>query len=275
MFPLHIFEQGGSGDLFDAKEAGWHDNLSEQARAYLKAVHAAPQELFHHTLSVLHAPLYRNENSGALRQDWPRIPLPASGEMLKRSAELGRRVAALLNPETEVKGVTTGKLRPELKSLGVVAAVDGGQLDPASGDLALTAGWGNLANGAIMPARGRCEERDYTAAELAAIEQGTGALGLTLAEALELLGETTCDVYLNARACWRNVPHHVWTYTIGGYQVIKKWLSYREEKVLGRALRPEEAREVTAMVRRLAALRLLQPVLNSNYHTAKSDLWFT
>lgn len=172
-----------------------------------------------------------------------------------------------------VKGVTAGKLRPEIKGLGSVAAVDGGQLDPAGGDLALTAGWGHLANGAIMPARGRIEERDYTVAELAAIEQGAGALGLTLADALALLGEKTCDVYLNARACWRNVPRNVWTYTIGGYQVIKKWLSYREEKVLGRALHPEEAREVTAMVRRLGALCLLQPTLDANYCAVKCASW--
>jgi len=26
----------------------------------------------------------------------------------------------------------------------------------------------------------------------------------------------------------------VWTYTIGSYQVIKKWLSYREKPLLGR-----------------------------------------
>lgn len=49
-----------------------------------------------------------------------------------------------------------------------------------------------------------------------------------------------------------------------------KWLLYHEEKVLGCALRSEEAREVTALVRRLAALRLLQPALDTNYRAVKS-----
>ena len=49
----------------------------------------------------------------------------------------------------------------------------------------------------------------------------------------------------------------MWNYYIGGYQVIKKWLSYREEAVLGRALTKDEAREVTAMVRRLTVIELL------------------
>jgi hypothetical protein len=41
-----------------------------------------------------------------------------------------------------------------------------------------------------------------------------------------LLGDRTCDVYLNGAAYWKNVSSRVWGYTLGGYQVIKKWLSY-------------------------------------------------
>jgi hypothetical protein len=66
------------------------------------------------------------------------------------------------------------------------------------------------------------------------------------------------------------VPEKVWDYTIGGYQVIKKWLSYREHDLLGRALTPDEASEVTHMARRIAALILLQPELDKNYQTAKA-----
>ncbi len=58
--------------------------------------------------------------------------------------------------------------------------------------------------------------------------------GMTAKEVRRRLGEKTCDVYLNGRAYWRNIPEHVWRYYIGGYQVIKKWLSYREHGVLGR-----------------------------------------
>ena len=55
--------------------------------------------------------------------------------------------------------------------------------------------------------------------------------------------------------------------TIGGYPVVKKWLSYRERKVLGRALRTEELTFVTQMVRRLKASLLLAPELDANYST--------
>ncbi len=88
-------------------------------------------------------------------------------------------------------------------------------------------------------------------------------------EVRRVLGERTCDVYLNGRAYWRNIPENVWKYYIGGYQVIKKWLSYREHGVLGRALRAEEAREVTNNARRVAGIVLLQPALDENYEKVK------
>jgi hypothetical protein len=40
--------------------------------------------------------------------------------------------------------------------------------------------------------------------------------------------ETTRDIHLNADAFWSNVPARVWEYTLGGCQVMKKWLFYRE-----------------------------------------------
>ena len=61
------------------------------------------------------------------------------------------------------------------------------------------------------------------------------------------------------------MPVAVWEYTIGGYQVIKKWLSYRERPLLGRSLTIDEVRYVTETARRLAALLSLQPDLDANY----------
>ena len=69
------------------------------------------------------------------------------------------------------------------------------------------------------------------------------------------------------------IAQPVWDFTIGGYQVMKKWLSYREQRVLGRALTMAEIMEVTAMARRLAALVLLQPRLDENYQSAAGATW--
>ena len=81
------------------------------------------------------------------------------------------------------------------------------------------------------------------------------------------------DVWLNGTAYWRAVPKAVWEFRIGGYQVFKKWLSYREQSVLGRPLTLTEAREATGIVRRLAAIVLMQPDLDANYRAIRDDAY--
>ena len=154
-------------------------------------------------------------------------------------------LAALLDPETPVPGVTAGTLRPELAAVAVPSTVGGGNMD--GDDFALTAGWGHLGVGdAVMPGTGRAVERKYAAAEREA-----------MGNAVDILGGATVDVHLNGNAKWSNVPATVWEYKLGGYQVLKKWLSYREHKVLGRNLRPKEVRHFTDTARRIAAILLL------------------
>ena len=120
-------------------------------------------------------------------------------------------------------------------------------------DFALTAGWGRLgAGGAVMPGQGHLLERNYTSRERAALADACPTQDQTLQ-----LGETTFDIYLNDRAYWCNVPAAVWRYQLGGYQVLKKWLSYRERAVLGRSLTPDEVQHFTDTARRIGALLLL------------------
>ena len=139
--------------------------------------------------------------------------------------------------------MTRGNPRPEIAAIAVPATADGRNM--AGDDFALTAGWGHAgAGGAVMPGQGRAVERDYTPDERAA-----------LGDAIATLGETTFDVRLNDRAFWRNVPAAVWRYRLGGYRVLKKWLSYRERPVLARPLSPEEVQHFADTARRIAGLR--------------------
>ena len=234
----------------DSGQTGRRPNLSDAPQRYLDRLGLGVEDLFHHVLAVLHDPAYREANAGALRMAWPRIPLPGwpdgdqegAAEDLAASAARGRELAALLDSDTPVPGVTTGTLRPEAAVVAVPSTTDGGNM--AGDDFALTAGWGHFGSGqAVMPGRGRVVERPYTAHERAA-----------LGESARTLGDTTFDLHLNNRAYWRNVPAAVWSYKLGGYQVLKKWLSYREHKVLGRPLLPSEVQHFTDTARRIAAI---------------------
>jgi Type ISP C-terminal specificity domain/N-6 DNA Methylase len=245
-------------------------NSSERAAKYIEQLQATEESAFLHSLAILNTPLFRQDHAEALRQDWPRIPLPTSRDTLERSATLGKPIAALLDTESEVPGVTTGKISPALKTIGLITKTTGGAIDPSGNDLIIEAAWGHFGkDGVVMPARGKLENRQYDPAETAAIDAEAESRAIPASEARRLFGETTLDIYLNGVAFWRNIPLNVWEYRIGGYQVIKKWLSYREYEILGRSLKPEEAREVTNIARRIAAIILLQPKLDENYRKVK------
>jgi hypothetical protein len=175
--------------------------------------------------------------------------LPDSNAALLASAELGRQIAILLDTEAPVDGVTAGRVRSELIKIAVVTRLT---KDPL--DLSVTVGWGHAGQSdTTMPGKGKMETRAFAPAET-----------------ITAFGQSTHDIYLNNSACYQNMPEKVWDYTVGCYQVIKKWLSYRELGLLCRALTPDEAREVTHMARRIAALILLQPELDKNYQAAKT-----
>jgi hypothetical protein len=240
------------------------NNLTLAATNYLAQVACDNQpDLFFHAISAMHSPHYRSENEGALMSDWPRIPLPATLDQLTHSATLGRRLAELLDAESSVN------LAAEWSFLAALKLPLDPNLDEA---LKLTAGWGHKGQGStVMPGRGLAPERPRTEAEHAKLSALAVAQSLTLEDTLALLGETCVDVHLNGDAYWSAVPTNVWNYTLGGYQVLKKWLSYREftpdpaSPLLHRALRPEEAAYFAQVVRRIAATLLLGPALDASY----------
>ena len=260
------------GDL--VSNFGPQPNLGKAAIVYLTELQMKELQLLEHATAIISAPVYRRDNESGLRSNWPRIPLPSSGGLLDASALLGKQLTALLDTDVISPGVTSGNLRPEMRAIGTIVREGGGSLDPDAGDLDLNAGWGHGGKGgAVMPGKGKVVERDYTAKEREAIATGTAALGLSEEQVLALLGNRTLDVYLNNIAYWRNIPIGVWEYTIGGYQATKKWLSYCAREILGRALKMDEARAVTDIARRIAAILLMEPELDANYEAIKKSAY--
>ena len=267
-------EDNTQGKLFDSSNFNSPSikaNLSEKSRQYLNQLGINNLEenienaslIWLHALAIGYSPLYLRENADGIRQDFPRIPLPNSQELLIKSAELGQLIASLLDTENPVIGVTK-KPTPALQKIALISCTDGGNLNPDKGDLIINVGWGHGGkNGVTMPGKGKAIARQYTTAEMSVISP----------EMRKLLGTKTYDIYLNDRAYWQNIPARVWEYTIGGYQVIKKWLSYREEKLLGRGLTIAEVQEVSEMTRRITAIILLESDLDDNYQNIKTAVY--
>ena len=308
MFPVWLRDDALGTDASDARRP----NLSPAARRYLECLNLTVEDLFHHVLAVLHDPAYRRANAGALRMEWPRIPLPGwpnlaapagqgassgrgasrsahspgaaggsrtaptidveahegpasaqaeeAAQTLAASAARGRELARLLDSDAPVPGVTTPPLRPEIAAISVPATTHGRNM--TGDDFAVTAGWGHFGSGeAVMPGQGRIEQRAYTPAEREALNAAvpfrhSGARRNPGPDPASTLGDSTFDIDLNNRAYWRNVPAAVWNYKLGGYQVLKKWLSYRERAILGRPLLPAEVQHFTDTARRIARLLL-------------------
>jgi hypothetical protein len=283
-FPLCLYgstkkTHPSQSDFFegDHTEGTIGANLSPLARAYLASVDVKGADsemeigalIWMHVLAIAYTPTYLTENADGIRGDWPRIPLPSTKEALCQSAKLGRKISTLLDTETQVDGVTFGTIDSTLRTVSVISHATGGALKPTE-DLKVSANWGHLnKKGATMPGKGKVIERDYNSTESAAIEESAGRLGLSTKDLFAHLGERTCDVYLNDVAFWRNIPARVWDYTIGGYQIIKKWLSYREHKLLGRSITADEARELMNIARRIASILLLEHALDANYQKIK------
>lgn len=267
-FPVKRFRDAGGGGL--ALHGGEVvPNLSARAREYLEEISAGawlsadhPQmdALWYHALAIAYAPAWLDENEDGILDDWPRVPLPESLAALEHSVALGRRVADLLDPSRSVDGVTSGVIPPVLRQIAVLERVGGGSA--AGDDFQVRARWGARdARGAVMPGPGQTVSRPYTDSEQ------------PLPDALATLGEATTDVYLNDVLFWRNVPAEVWDFTIGGFQVLKKWLSYRAQAVMERPLSLDEINYFRETARRLAALRLLASELDENYRACADASW--
>jgi hypothetical protein len=208
------------------------DRLMEAVDAEDSERSSVAESLFYHTLAVSRAPLYESENAGYLMQDWPRIPLPATRELLETSAALGRTVGDLLRPDVAFSPSAAER------SLAIPRRVDGGQL--TDNDLRVTVRY-----------------------------NGVGRYETPVTEGPTL---RPSRLWWNDVAHWENVPPEVWAYTIGGYPVVKKWLDYRHIEKLKRPLTLDEVRYVSEMVRRIAALIALGPALDANYQAVKTNV---
>ena len=241
--------------------------------------------VWYHVLAVGFSPTYLATNQAGIQLDWPRIPFPMpdsddeasaaeSRSLLLESATLGELVAEQLDVQTDEKIPTDGQSFHGLSSLTSSDKPDRMAMDSIF-PIALTANWGyekirhkESGQGSsrnVMPGTGRLYRRNYEPGERREIEDWGLSLGLYAGTVYAALGCETCDIFLDHDAYWRNIPANVWEYRIGGYPVLKKWLSYREHSILRRELRPDEIRFFSQLVWRLANLRLLESRLDSSF----------
>ena len=98
-FPLYLYPTANRDDLFAQRESSERQpNLSPKLVETLEEAHArepSPEDIFHYTYAILHAPAYREKYAEFLRIDFPRIPFTKDSASFAELAELGGRLVDL------------------------------------------------------------------------------------------------------------------------------------------------------------------------------------
>jgi hypothetical protein len=224
--------------------------------------------LWQHILAVLFTPAYNRENQEALRQDWPRLPIPNwrqpealvyGGSALGIFAGLGRRIGQLLSPEP---------LNPDdwhrLASLAALSPSPDQTCAP--GDLRLSDAWSvPTKDNAVRPGKGEVIKRGYTTKEEAELAELLRSYRVIDKDVGQVFGDQAVDVIISRNACWRGIPETVWDFAIGGHRVLSKWLSYRGGNIIERDLTLDECCRFKEIARRLILLAAIGLRLDYNW----------
>jgi hypothetical protein len=259
---LHVHERGsvvfpretrGDGLLADRDanlpEATWrvlreHFGLKGERRD--EAARTLVGNLFRIAFAILHAPSYQAEHKSALSADWAHLPIPKDKKLFRRLIAAGEQVTRLLDANRDAGDVIKSVVGADrARALGPLKRCGGLQVRPEDLKITVTY-WGG--------GKGRWKPRAFLAEELYATEyDGTW-------------GERTGDLFLNDDAYFANVPEYVWSYQLGGYPVLKKWLGYRQaDRRNGKPLTDDERRWFREIIQRVAALLALGPSLDGLY----------
>lgn len=208
--------------------------------------------LFRVAFAIFHAPSYQSEHRSALSADWAHLPIPKDVDLFDRLATAGEQVTRLLDAAHAASDVIEEILGADrVREIGPLKRVDGEQVRPADLKISVTY-WGG--------GKGRWKPRVFRAEELPAD-------GFS-----DAWGKRTGDLFLNDDAYFANVPELVWTYKLGGYPVLKKWLGYRQaDRCDGKPLTDDERRWFRQMIQRIAALLALGSVLDGLYQEAAAN----
>ncbi|WP_292532499.1 type ISP restriction/modification enzyme [Methylocystis sp.] len=210
-------------------------------------------KLFRVGFAILHAPAYQAEHKSALSADWAHLSIPKDRKVFARLVDKGEQVTRLLDANRDAREVVEAVLGHERAALlGPLKRDDGGKLRPADLKINVTY-WGS--------GKGRWKSRPFGADEAPLDGWGEG-----------VWGDQTGDLYINDEAFFANVPEAVWTYQLGGYPVLKKWLGYRQaDRRDDKPLIDDERKWFRQIVQRVAALLALGAELDALYQQAAAN----
>lgn len=97
------------------------DRLRDQLESGEKATaqDVCGDVVFFALIAIMHSPAWVRQATGNDQDDFPGVPVPSDPERLRQCALVGREVARIVDPLVPVEGVSTGRISPELRRIGV------------------------------------------------------------------------------------------------------------------------------------------------------------
>ena len=178
---------------------------------------SSPEKIFHYLYAVLHSPVYRQRYAAFLRTDFPRIPIPGSLAVFNALAALGEQLVQWHLLE-----------HPDAIKIEAASAHEKGTVAFFGTDFELKK----------VAEKGKELVYENPSTSSGRTEPGVG------------------KVYINATSGFENIHQPIWRHTIGGYQVLHKWLDDRRK-----AKRSLSQDDITHWLRIYASLEATQKLM--------------
>ena len=247
-------------------------NLSPRARRVLALLGRPDPDqdgesaslLWDFALAVLHTPAYLKAYQHVLRLGWPHLPLPGWGDR-HPPGESRDIIEAYAAHGRTIRTILSGGDLEHQEILSTMATVrfdaENESTDPSllnDAQRTLSADWGAPAKWSAVRMRDGALNIKWTeGALLKRIFELADAMDLPAADCLERLGKRCADGRINNEVCWMDIPGAAWEFTIGGRKVLRKWLSYRDFRVIQRPMTAVEMNQFSDIARRLVMLTLI------------------
>jgi Type ISP C-terminal specificity domain len=229
LFPLYLYIDASPGDRKANLAANFIADCTSRLRmTWIPDGHGdlqqtfGPDDIFNYMYAVFYSPTYRKRYAPFLKIDFPRLPLTSNSALFRALCSLGERLVGLHLMEQSVASIS-GFPVPGDNCVEAVRYIPQSQHNDKGPVYSHTSNEASLYLLSSLPTllhatygQASCKE-----SSIFAPQKSGGVKG---------------QVWINATQYFDNVPMEAWKFSIGGYQVCKKWLKDRK----GRKLNDEE-----------------------------------
>lgn len=228
LFPLYLYSKASPGD----RKANLAVDFIADCAARLGMIWIAgghgdlrqtlgPEDIFAYMYAIFYSPAYRKRYAPFLKIDFPRLPLTSKRDLFRALCSIGNRLVSLHLMEQSIAPISCFSIPGDNR----VEEVRWTTQSQRKGHF-----YSHTSNDAELRQIGN--EASASTATQSSNLQGEGASIF----ALQKTGGVKGQVWINATQYFDNVPLEAWNFSIGGYQVCKKWLKDRR----GRKLNDED-----------------------------------